>query len=151
MHCDLATLADGCDHLAIEASSHGLDQFRLDGIALVAAFTNLSHHLDYPAMDRYMRAKTAYSPKFCPARAPLLTVTISKAGRPGRRTRPENCQFGRQAGRPVPRGGRPATGQEIAVRGLRPLSYSSAANWPGPQLGSGGGATGADEAAVIDA
>ena len=36
-------------HLALEASSHGLDQFRLDGINFSAAvFTNLSHdHLDY--------------------------------------------------------------------------------------------------------
>ncbi|MED5517284.1 MAG: Mur ligase family protein, partial [Pseudomonadota bacterium] len=34
LHDTLATLAaDGCDHLAIEASSHGLDQYRLDGIA----------------------------------------------------------------------------------------------------------------------
>jgi UDP-N-acetylmuramyl tripeptide synthase len=36
-------------HLAIEASSHGLDQFRLDGINFSGGiFTNLSHdHLDY--------------------------------------------------------------------------------------------------------
>ena len=62
LHDTLATLAaDGYDHLAIEASSHGLDQYRLDGIALVAAaFTNLSQdHLDYHGdMDGYMRAKT---------------------------------------------------------------------------------------------
>jgi UDP-N-acetylmuramoyl-L-alanyl-D-glutamate--2,6-diaminopimelate ligase len=39
----------GIDHLAIEASSHGLDQYRLDGVRVsVAAFTNISHeHLDY--------------------------------------------------------------------------------------------------------
>ena len=37
------------EHLAIEASSHGLDQYRLDGLRIAAAgFTNLSHdHLDY--------------------------------------------------------------------------------------------------------
>ena len=36
-------------HLALEASSHGLDQFRLDGVKFSGAiFTNLSHdHLDY--------------------------------------------------------------------------------------------------------
>ena len=36
-------------HLALEASSHGLDQFRLDGVKFNGAvFTNLSHdHLDY--------------------------------------------------------------------------------------------------------
>src|SRR6202790_4815192 len=41
---DLAELAEGgIDHVAIEASSHGLAQFRLDGITLAAAaFTNLT-------------------------------------------------------------------------------------------------------------
>lgn len=36
-------------HLALEASSHGIDQFRLDGVKFTGAiFTNLSHdHLDY--------------------------------------------------------------------------------------------------------
>ena len=46
----LAKLAQsGIQHAAIEASSHGLDQFRLDGIRLAAgAFTNLTRdHLDY--------------------------------------------------------------------------------------------------------
>ncbi len=39
----------GVTHLALEASSHGLDQYRLDGVRLTAAaFTNLSRdHLDY--------------------------------------------------------------------------------------------------------
>ena len=47
-------------HLAIEASSHGLDQFRLDGINFSGGiFTNLSHdHLDYHKnMDDYFSAK----------------------------------------------------------------------------------------------
>ena len=47
-------------HVAIEASSHGLDQHRLDGIDLSAgAFTNLSRdHLDYhPSVDAYFDAK----------------------------------------------------------------------------------------------
>ena len=61
LHEDLATLArEGVDHLAIEASSHGLDQHRLDGVRLAAAaFTNLTHeHLDYHAsMDAYFTAK----------------------------------------------------------------------------------------------
>ncbi|HAI29711.1 MAG TPA: UDP-N-acetylmuramoyl-L-alanyl-D-glutamate--2,6-diaminopimelate ligase, partial [Thalassospira sp.] len=39
----------GVTHVAMEASSHGLDQYRLDGVKVtVAAFTNLSRdHLDY--------------------------------------------------------------------------------------------------------
>ena len=61
LHEDLAALArEGVDHLAIEASSHGLDQHRLDGVRLsAAAFTNLTHeHLDYHAsMDDYFTAK----------------------------------------------------------------------------------------------
>ncbi|MBT4941389.1 MAG: UDP-N-acetylmuramoyl-L-alanyl-D-glutamate--2,6-diaminopimelate ligase, partial [Rhodospirillaceae bacterium] len=44
LHKPLAVLAvDGVEHVAVEASSHGLDQFRLDGVFInVAAFTNLS-------------------------------------------------------------------------------------------------------------
>jgi UDP-N-acetylmuramoyl-L-alanyl-D-glutamate--2,6-diaminopimelate ligase len=61
LHADLATLSqEGVTHLAIEASSHGLDQHRLDGLRLsAAAFTNLTHeHLDYHAsMDEYFTAK----------------------------------------------------------------------------------------------
>jgi len=61
LHTDLAALAHGgVTHLAIEASSHGLDQHRLDGLKLsAAAFTNLTHeHLDYHAsMDVYFAAK----------------------------------------------------------------------------------------------
>ncbi len=50
----------GITHLAMEASSHGLDQFRLDGVRLAAgAFTNLSRdHLDYhPTVEAYLAAK----------------------------------------------------------------------------------------------
>ncbi|MBX9758851.1 MAG: UDP-N-acetylmuramoyl-L-alanyl-D-glutamate--2,6-diaminopimelate ligase [Beijerinckiaceae bacterium] len=61
LHRTLQTLADqGFTHLAMEASSHGLDQRRLDGVRLAAAgFTNLSRdHLDYhPDMDSYLAAK----------------------------------------------------------------------------------------------
>jgi UDP-N-acetylmuramoyl-L-alanyl-D-glutamate--2,6-diaminopimelate ligase len=57
----LAALAErGVTHLALEASSHGLDQRRLDGVSLkAAAFTNLSQdHLDYHAdMNAYEAAK----------------------------------------------------------------------------------------------
>lgn len=57
----LAELAhDGFNHLAMEASSHGLDQSRLDGVVVTsAAFTNLSRdHLDYHGdMAQYFAAK----------------------------------------------------------------------------------------------
>ena len=51
---------EGIDHLALEASSHGLDQFRLDGVRIAAAaFTNVTRdHLDYhPTFDDYVNAK----------------------------------------------------------------------------------------------
>src|SRR5258708_19726221 len=47
-------------HLAIEASSHGLDQHRLDGLRVgIASFTNISRdHLDYHGTpEAYLRAK----------------------------------------------------------------------------------------------
>ncbi len=71
LHADLATLArEGVKHLAIEASSHGLDQNRLDGLKLsAAAFTNLTHeHLDYhPTMDAYFAAKARLFGELLPA------------------------------------------------------------------------------------
>ncbi len=50
----------GVTHAVMEASSHGLDQHRLDGVKLSAAgFTNLSRdHLDYHGSERaYLMAK----------------------------------------------------------------------------------------------
>ncbi len=51
---------EGVTHVAFEASSHGLSQFRQEGVRVAAgAFTNLSRdHLDYhPDMDHYFAAK----------------------------------------------------------------------------------------------
>jgi UDP-N-acetylmuramoyl-L-alanyl-D-glutamate--2,6-diaminopimelate ligase len=61
LHRSLDALAgDGVTHLAIEASSHGLDQFRLDGLRLAAGgFTNITRdHLDYhQSFEAYLAAK----------------------------------------------------------------------------------------------
>jgi UDP-N-acetylmuramoyl-L-alanyl-D-glutamate--2,6-diaminopimelate ligase len=61
LHRSLDALArEGVTHLALEASSHGLDQHRLDGVRVAAAaFTNITRdHLDYhPTFDAYLRAK----------------------------------------------------------------------------------------------
>ena len=61
LHRVLAELAtDGIDHLALEASSHGLAQYRLDGVRVAAAaFTNVTRdHMDYHAdSDAYFAAK----------------------------------------------------------------------------------------------
>jgi UDP-N-acetylmuramoyl-L-alanyl-D-glutamate--2,6-diaminopimelate ligase len=51
---------DGITHLAMEASSHGLDQHRIDGVRVtVGGFTNLSRdHMDYHATEQaYLEAK----------------------------------------------------------------------------------------------
>ncbi len=61
LHRSLDELAgEGVTHLALEASSHGLDQFRLDGVRVAAGgFTNLSRdHMDYhPTVEHYLGAK----------------------------------------------------------------------------------------------
>jgi UDP-N-acetylmuramoyl-L-alanyl-D-glutamate--2,6-diaminopimelate ligase len=61
LHRQLDEIArDGVSHLALEASSHGLDQFRLDGVRIAAGgFTNLSRdHMDYhPDVAHYLAAK----------------------------------------------------------------------------------------------
>jgi UDP-N-acetylmuramoyl-L-alanyl-D-glutamate--2,6-diaminopimelate ligase len=61
LHRSLDALAgEGVTHLAIEASSHGLDQYRLDGLRIAAAaFTNITRdHLDYhPSFEAYFAAK----------------------------------------------------------------------------------------------
>ena len=63
LHTMLATAArQGVTHAAMEASSHGLDQRRLDGVRLRAAgFTNFTQdHLDYHhTFDAYFAAKAA--------------------------------------------------------------------------------------------
>jgi UDP-N-acetylmuramoyl-L-alanyl-D-glutamate--2,6-diaminopimelate ligase len=61
LHRELDALArEAVTHLALEASSHGLDQHRLDGVRIaVGGFTNISRdHLDYHAgMADYLAAK----------------------------------------------------------------------------------------------
>ncbi len=61
LHRTLEQLVDeGVTHLAMEASSHGLDQHRLDGVRVAAAgFTNITRdHLDYhPSIEAYFAAK----------------------------------------------------------------------------------------------
>ncbi|TWF54382.1 UDP-N-acetylmuramoylalanyl-D-glutamate--2,6-diaminopimelate ligase [Neorhizobium alkalisoli] len=72
----LAELAsEGVTHAAMEASSHGLDQSRLDGVRLVAsAFTNLGRdHMDYhPTVGDYMAAKMRLFDTLTPSGAPAI-------------------------------------------------------------------------------
>ncbi|WOI55328.1 UDP-N-acetylmuramoyl-L-alanyl-D-glutamate--2,6-diaminopimelate ligase [Palleronia sp. LCG004] len=70
LHRTLAEAArHGVTHAAMEASSHGLDQKRLDGVTLTAAaFTNLSQdHLDYhPDIESYFTAKAGLFQRVLP-------------------------------------------------------------------------------------
>lgn len=81
---DLARLArDGVTHVALEASSHGLDQHRLDGVAIAAGgFTNLSRdHLDYhPSVAAYFDAKMRLFETLVPAGGPAVVDVDSPDG-----------------------------------------------------------------------
>ncbi|MEO1100728.1 MAG: UDP-N-acetylmuramoyl-L-alanyl-D-glutamate--2,6-diaminopimelate ligase [Pseudomonadota bacterium] len=76
IHATLAELAEqGVTHCAMEASSHGLEQHRLDGVKLSAcAFTNLTQdHLDYhPTMEAYRAAKVRLFTELAPIGAPAI-------------------------------------------------------------------------------
>ena len=68
----------GISHVAYEASSHGLDQYRSEGIPLkAAAFTNFSRdHLDYhETMDAYFEAKMRLFDDVLPADAVAVVWT----------------------------------------------------------------------------
>jgi UDP-N-acetylmuramoyl-L-alanyl-D-glutamate--2,6-diaminopimelate ligase len=84
LHATLDHLArDGVTHLAMEASSHGLDQFRLDGVRLkAAAFTNLGHdHLDYHATsEAYLAAKIRLFDTVLPVNGVAVVNTDSPEG-----------------------------------------------------------------------
>ena len=72
----MATLSqEGVTHAAMEASSHGLEQYRMHGVKLsAAAFTNLTQdHLDYhPTFDAYRNAKLKLFGELLPADAPAV-------------------------------------------------------------------------------
>ena len=76
LHETLARLAEeGVTELAMEASSHGIEQRRLDGVRLAAAgFTNLGRdHLDYHAsIEDYLAAKIRLFSELLPAGCPAV-------------------------------------------------------------------------------
>jgi UDP-N-acetylmuramoyl-L-alanyl-D-glutamate--2,6-diaminopimelate ligase len=68
----------GMSHVAYEASSHGLDQHRCEGVPLAAAaFTNFSRdHLDYhESMETYFEAKMRLFDELLPAGSPAIVWT----------------------------------------------------------------------------
>jgi len=74
----------GISHVAYEASSHGLDQYRAEGVPLASvAFTNFSRdHLDYhPSMDAYFEAKMRlFDEVIEPGRAAVIWTDDPKSG-----------------------------------------------------------------------
>ncbi|CBI76684.1 UDP-N-acetylmuramoylalanyl-D-glutamate--2,6 diaminopimelate ligase [Bartonella clarridgeiae 73] len=71
--CEIAN--EGVTHAALEASSHGLDQCRIDGVRLAAAaFTNLGRdHMDYhKCIEDYFHAKMRLFNTLLPQDAPAL-------------------------------------------------------------------------------
>lgn len=76
LHRLLRELSDaGVTHAAMEASSHGLDQHRLDGVRLAAGgFTNLGRdHMDYhPTVEDYHGAKMRLFAELLPEGAPAV-------------------------------------------------------------------------------
>lgn len=71
-----ALFQEGVSHVAFEASSHGLSQYRSEGVALKAVgFTNLSRdHLDYhETMEAYLAAKLRLFTEIAP---PASTAVI---------------------------------------------------------------------------
>jgi UDP-N-acetylmuramoyl-L-alanyl-D-glutamate--2,6-diaminopimelate ligase len=72
---------EGVSHLAMEASSHGLDQRRLDGVKLAAgAFTNLTRdHLDYhKTLEAYRAAKLRLFDTLLPTGAAAILNSDSR-------------------------------------------------------------------------
>jgi len=85
LHAILAGLAkDGVTHLAFEASSHGLEQRRLDGVRLAAAaFTNITRdHLDYhESFENYFEVKLRLFRELLPPGAAAIVDVDSDGGR----------------------------------------------------------------------
>jgi len=115
LHRLLAELAaEGIDHLALEASSHGLDQHRLAGVRLAAAgFTNLSRdHMDYHASaEAYLTAKRSLFTQVLPRGATaVLNADVPEY--------PELLAACRKRDQRVISYGR--AGRELRVAGFRP-------------------------------
>ncbi|HYH20051.1 MAG TPA: Mur ligase family protein, partial [Azospirillum sp.] len=118
LHQVLAEVKDaGIDRLAMEASSHGLDQFRLDGVRVAAAgFTNLTRdHLDYHgSMEAYLAAKAMlFDRVLVPGGGAVLNADIPEFD-----TLSAIC-----SNRGIRVFGYGFAGRELMVRGIDPLPH----------------------------
>jgi UDP-N-acetylmuramoyl-L-alanyl-D-glutamate--2,6-diaminopimelate ligase len=111
LHETLAELAgEGITHLAFEASSHGLDLYRLDGVRMkAAAFTNLGRdHLDYhPSMEAYLAAKLRLFAEVLPPDGVAVVNADAEHGA-------QVAAAAERAGRRVLRVGRTGDGLQLA-------------------------------------
>ncbi len=84
LHAALDALAsEGVTHLAMEASSHGLKQRRMDGVTItLAGFSNLTQdHLDYhPDFEDYFAAKMRLFDALLPEGAPAVITVDGEWG-----------------------------------------------------------------------
>ena len=85
LHVTLSELeTSGVTHAAMEASSHGLDQRRMDEVTLTAAgFTNLTQdHYDYHGTpEAYFEAKARLFRELLPKSCPVVIMVDDEAGR----------------------------------------------------------------------
>lgn len=84
LHKTLSALeAEGVTHVAMEASSHGLEQYRMDAVNVSASgFSNLTQdHFDYhPSMQDYFASKARLFIDLTPRGAPVVINTNDKYG-----------------------------------------------------------------------
>lgn len=122
LHKTLDQLArDGVTHCSMEASSHGLDQYRLDGVKLTAgAFTNLGRdHMDYhPTIDHYLNAKLELFRRVLPNGAPAVIFADDEYSKAA-------INAAEKAGNRVLSVGR--DGQYLTVKRVEQLRYSQQA------------------------
>ncbi|MGE0846755.1 MAG: UDP-N-acetylmuramoyl-L-alanyl-D-glutamate--2,6-diaminopimelate ligase [Flavobacteriaceae bacterium] len=110
--------AEGVTHAAIEASSHGLDQYRLDGLKLSAGgFLNLGRdHLDYhPSVEDYFAAKLRLFTELLPDGATAVVNVDDPWG-------PKVVEACRARGLSVLRAG--ISGEEIRLAGVEPAGFA---------------------------
>ena len=120
--------AAGVTHAAMEASSHGLAQRRLDGVRLAAAaFTNISQdHLDYhPTFEAYFAAKAALFSRVL-SEDGVAVINIDDAG--GR----DMAAIAADRGQEVLRVGRDARADlRLVAQGLAPTGQVLRFSWRG--------------------
>lgn len=83
-YCLAESAAAGVTHVALEASSHGLEQYRMDSVNIcAAAFTNLSHdHLDYHQNRKnYFNSKAGLFSRVLPKSGVAVICIESEAGK----------------------------------------------------------------------